>query len=118
MPTSIFYILFRLGNLEESRKYFEQSIERAKSDAEQEPQAENAICVTTNYNLGRIYEGLFLCDKAEKNYKDTLKGELKCIFCLCFINANVYLFRTSQLCRLLSKAWLYGTRSWTNLRSF
>ena len=65
----------RLGNLEESRKYFEQSIERAKSDAEQEtpaenseqePQVENAICVTTNYNLGRIYEGLFLCDKAEK----------------------------------------------------
>lgn len=72
-----------MGNLEESRKYFEQSIERAKSDAEQEtpaenseqePQVENAICVTTNYNLGRIYEGLFLCDKAEKNYKDTLKG--------------------------------------------
>jgi RNA polymerase-associated protein CTR9 len=71
-----------LGNLEESRKYFEQSIERAKSDAEQEtpaenseqePQVENAICVTTNYNLGPIYEGLFLCDKAEKNYKDTLK---------------------------------------------
>ena len=76
MSTSILYILFRLGNLEESRKYFEQSIERAKSDAEQEPQAENAICVTTNYNLGRIYEGLFLCDKAEKNYKDTLKGEI------------------------------------------
>lgn len=65
----------RLGNLEESRKCFEQSIERARVDAEQEPQSENAISVTTNYNLGRIYEGLFMCDKAEKNYKDTLKGK-------------------------------------------
>lgn len=66
--------------MEESRKYFEQSIDRAKADAEHEeqkenePQSENAICVTTNYNLGRIYEGLFMIDKAEKNYKETLKG--------------------------------------------
>ena len=60
--------------MEEARKYFVDSIERAKQETEQEPQGENALCVTTNYNLGRIYEGLFMCDKAEKNYKETLKG--------------------------------------------
>lgn len=83
-------LYYRLGNLDESRKYFEQSIERAKADAEQEPQAdntdqepqtENAICVTTNYNLGRIYEGLFMCDKAEKNYKETLKEHPNYVDC-------------------------------------
>lgn len=74
LSKKVLLFIRRLGNLEESRKYFEQSIDRAKSDADQEPQAENAICVTTNYNLGRIYEGLFLCDRAEKNYKETLKG--------------------------------------------
>lgn len=64
-----------MGNLEEAKKYFEQSIERAKLDAE-ENQSENVIAVTTNYNLGRIYEALFMWDKAEKIYKETLKGEL------------------------------------------
>lgn len=62
-----------LGNLDEAKKHFEQAIERAKLDAE-ENQSENVIAVTTNYNLGRIYEALFMCDKAEKNYKETLKG--------------------------------------------
>lgn len=67
--------------MKEAREYFEESLERSKQEAEADvdPQYYNAISVTTNYNLGRIYEGLFMCDKAEKNYKDTLKG---CIFFL------------------------------------
>lgn len=71
----------RLNNMKEAREYFEESLERSKQEAEADvdPQYYNAISVTTNYNLGRIYEGLFMCDKAEKNYKDTLKG---CIFFL------------------------------------
>ena len=44
-------------------KYFEDYIDRAKQDSEQKPLDGNTLCVTTNYNLGRIYEGLFMCDK-------------------------------------------------------
>ena len=60
--------------MEESKKYFEQALERCKQEAEHEPQYYNAISVTTNYNLGRIFESLFMTDKAEKIYKETLKG--------------------------------------------
>ena len=67
---------FRLGNMEESKKCFEQALERCKQEAEQDPQFYNATNVTTNYNLGRIYESLFMTDKAEKIYKETLKGAL------------------------------------------
>jgi hypothetical protein len=41
-----------------------EKFRRVEENSEQEPQVKNVICVTTNYNLGRIYEGLFLCDKA------------------------------------------------------
>ena len=67
-------LFIRLGSMEESKKHFEQSLDRSKQEAEQDPQYYNSISVTTNYNSGRIYEGLFMNDKAEKNYKETLKG--------------------------------------------
>ena len=68
---------YRLGNMEESKKCFEQALERCKQEAEHDPQYHNAISVTTNYNLGRIYESLFMTDRAEKIYKETLKGALR-----------------------------------------
>ncbi len=68
---------YRLGNMEESKKCFEEALERCKQEAEHDPQYHNAISVTTNYNLGRIYESLFMTDRAEKIYKETLKGALR-----------------------------------------
>ena len=73
--------------MEEVRKYFEDSIDRAEQDSEQKPQDENALCVTTNYNLGRIYKGLFICDKAFpalQKYKETFKGSTL-VFVIFFI---------------------------------
>jgi len=74
---------YRLGNMKDAREHFEESLERSKQEAEADvdPQYYNAISVTTNYNLGRIYEGLFMCDRAEKNYKDTLKEHPNYVDC-------------------------------------
>jgi len=60
--------------LEEARKYFERSLEIAKQNAEQDSEQSENYTVTTTYNLGRIYEALFMFEKAEKNYKSILTG--------------------------------------------
>ena len=41
----------------------------------------NAISVTMNYNLARLYEALYEFDKAEKIYKDILREHPNYIDC-------------------------------------
>lgn len=82
----------RLGNLEEAKKCFEQSLERAKQDAEHEASQGESHFVTTTYNLGRIYEGLYMFEKAEKNYKLILTGlclNMDFISCASFVTMQL-----------------------------
>ncbi|GBN80056.1 RNA polymerase-associated protein CTR9 [Araneus ventricosus] len=63
---------YRLGNLQDAKKFFEASLEHARKDAEQDENYYNAISVTTTYNLARLYESLSQFDKAECLYKNIL----------------------------------------------
>ncbi|XP_068973441.1 RNA polymerase-associated protein CTR9 homolog [Bombus flavifrons] len=63
---------YRLGNLEEARKNFEESLARSNADVSYDPVYYNSIAVTTTYNLARLNEALCIFDKAEELYKDIL----------------------------------------------
>lgn len=72
---------YRLNNLEEAKRNFEESLARAQAEAEVDPQYYNSIAVTTTYNLARLNESLCLYDKAEKLYKDILKEHPNYVDC-------------------------------------
>ncbi|KAK6641359.1 protein required for normal CLN1 and CLN2 G1 cyclin expression [Polyplax serrata] len=72
---------YRLNNLEEAKKNFEESLGRAKTESEIDPQYYNSIAVTTTYNLARLNESLCLYDKAEKLYKDILREHPNYVDC-------------------------------------
>ena len=76
-----FFYIYRLNNLEEAKKNFEESLARAQAEAEVDPQYYNSIAVTTTYNLARLNESLCLFDKAEKLYKDILKEHPNYVDC-------------------------------------
>lgn len=71
----------RLGDLELAKNNFEESLQRSRSEAEQDPQYYNAIAVTTTYNLARLSEALCQFDRAEKLYKDILKEHPNYVDC-------------------------------------
>jgi len=81
----------RLGNLEEAKRYFEESLARAKTEAEEGGQDLNSMSVTTTYNLARLNEKLCQFDRAEKLYKDILKEHPNYVDC-------EYLFDLFILC--------------------
>jgi len=72
---------FRLGNLKESRKFYEAALDHCKQESMQDETYYNAISVTMNYNLARLYEALYEFDKAEKIYKDILREHPNYIDC-------------------------------------
>lgn len=75
---------FRLGNLEESRDKFNESLTRCKREAEQEihdPTYYNSIAVTITYNLARVNEALYHFDVSESLYKEILKEHPNYIDC-------------------------------------
>lgn len=72
---------YRLENLDEAKKNFEESLSRARAEAEHDPQYYNSIAVTTTYNLARLNEALCQFDKAEKLYKDILKEHPNYVDC-------------------------------------
>lgn len=73
--------IFRLNNFEESYKSLEESLGRARIEAEHDPQYYNSIAVTTTYNLARLNEALCQFDRAEKLYKDILKEHPNYVDC-------------------------------------
>lgn len=81
IPNESFVIDFRLNNFEESRKSLEESLARARVEAEHDPQYYNSIAVTTTYNLARLNEALCQFDRAEKLYKDILKEHPNYVDC-------------------------------------
>ncbi|KAL0276258.1 UNVERIFIED_CONTAM: hypothetical protein PYX00_003864 [Menopon gallinae] len=72
---------YRLNNLDEAKKNFEESLARSKMETEIDHQYYNSISVTTTYNLARLNESLCLYDKAEKFYKDILKEHPNYVDC-------------------------------------
>nr|CAD7595522.1 unnamed protein product [Timema genevievae] len=72
---------YRLGNLPEAKHNLEDSLQRSKLEAEQDPQYYNSIAITTTYNLARLNESLCLFDRAEKLYKDILKEHPNYVDC-------------------------------------
>ncbi|XP_033095970.1 RNA polymerase-associated protein CTR9 homolog [Anneissia japonica] len=72
---------YRLGNLQESKRYYEASLERSRSESPHDETYYSAISVTTTYNLGRLYEGMCRYDKAEKHYKTILGDHPNYIDC-------------------------------------
>ncbi|KAF6205513.1 hypothetical protein GE061_019686 [Apolygus lucorum] len=72
---------YRLENLEEAKKNFEESRARSTAEASHDPQYYNSIAVTTTYNLARLSEALCHFDRAEKLYKDILKEHPNYIDC-------------------------------------
>lgn len=74
-------LTFRLNNLEEAKKNFEDSLARAKTESEIDPQYYNSISVTTTYNLARLNESLCQYDRAEKLYKDILREHPNYVDC-------------------------------------
>lgn len=75
------YVSYRLNNYDESRKSLEESLVRARIEAEHDPQYYNSIAVTTTYNLARLNEALCQFDHAEKLYKDILKEHPNYVDC-------------------------------------
>ncbi|CAH1786982.1 unnamed protein product [Owenia fusiformis] len=72
---------FRMGNFKEAKKYYEQSLERARNEADHDETYYSAISVTMTYNLGRLYEALNEYDKAEKLYKNILREHPNYVDC-------------------------------------
>lgn len=76
-----YYLTIRLGNLEEARKNFEESLARSEADALHDSVYYNSIAVTTTYNLARLNEALCIFDKAAKLYRAILDKHPKYVDC-------------------------------------
>lgn len=72
---------FRLGNLNDAKKYYEASLDRSRNESQHDEHYYNCISITTTYNLARLYESLFQYDKAEELYKNILREHPNYIDC-------------------------------------
>lgn len=72
---------FRLGNLQEAKRYYEASLERSRSEARHDEHYYSSISVTTTYNLARLLESLFQFDMAEPLYKNILREHPNYVDC-------------------------------------
>ena len=66
---------YLLGNVAESKDYFEQAYQRTKEEAADDEQYSKEISYTIRYNLARVFEGLCQYDKAERLYKGECLGQ-------------------------------------------
>ncbi|XP_066276427.1 RNA polymerase-associated protein CTR9 homolog isoform X1 [Branchiostoma lanceolatum] len=72
---------FRLGNLQEAKKYYVASLDRSKQEAKHDETYYSAISVTTSYNLARLFEALCMYQDAEKLYKEVLREHPNYVDC-------------------------------------
>ncbi|GFU22362.1 RNA polymerase-associated protein CTR9 homolog [Nephila pilipes] len=72
---------YRLGNLQDAKKFYEASLDRARTDAEHDEHYYNSISVTTTYNLARLYESFSQFDKADRLYKTILREHPNYVDC-------------------------------------
>ena len=70
----------------------------------------NAISVTMNYNLARLYEALYEFDKAEKIYKDILREHPNYIDCKLYGFLVAFLISCLQvaLCDVLEYIFIFS----------
>jgi RNA polymerase-associated protein CTR9 len=88
-------------------RYFEDSLARARSEAEHDPQYYNSIAVTTTYNLARLSEAQCQFDKAERLYKDVLKEHPNYVDCYLRLG-----------CMARDKGQIYEASDWFKVYSF
>ena len=80
------------------QKYYENSLERSRKEAQHDETYYSAISVTTTYNLGRLYEATHEYDKAEKLYKNILREHPNYIDCKLFSNKAVFSYDSACFC--------------------
>ncbi|XP_076114425.1 RNA polymerase-associated protein CTR9 homolog [Mytilus galloprovincialis] len=72
---------FRLGNLQEAKRFYESSLERSRGEAQHDETYYSAISVTTTYNLAVLYEATHEYDDAERLYKSILREHPNYVDC-------------------------------------
>lgn len=72
---------FWQGNLDDAKKYYDLSLERARHEAHTDETYYSAISVTVSYNLARLCEVTHEHDRAEKLYKNILREHPNYIDC-------------------------------------
>lgn len=75
---------YRMNNLTEAKKYYEQSLQRCRSEVEvNEAQSGyySSISTTINYNMARLFESLNESEQAVREYKDILREHPNYIDC-------------------------------------
>ncbi|PRD23689.1 UNVERIFIED_CONTAM: RNA polymerase-associated protein [Trichonephila clavipes] len=111
---------YRLGNLLDAKKFYEASLDRARTDAEHDEHYYNSISVTTTYNLARLFESFSQFDKADRLYKTILREHPNYVDCkiiiavlvfslLVFSNNNSYL---RLGCMARDRGQIYEASDW------
>jgi len=74
-------LYYRIGKHEEALQCFEQALERANIESEEDESYYKLIAITIRYNLARVNETLCHHDVAEKTYKEILMDHPNYIDC-------------------------------------
>eukprot|EP00057_Strongylocentrotus_purpuratus_P019319 XP_011673793.1 PREDICTED: RNA polymerase-associated protein CTR9 homolog isoform X2 [Strongylocentrotus purpuratus] len=72
---------YRLGNVQEAKRYYEASLEHSKREREHDEMYYNSISVTTSFNLARLHEAQYNMENAVKLYKEILKEHPNYVDC-------------------------------------
>ncbi|XP_041472175.1 RNA polymerase-associated protein CTR9 homolog isoform X1 [Lytechinus variegatus] len=72
---------YRLGNIQEAKRYYEASLEHSRREREHDEMYYNSISVTTTFNLARLHEAQFNMESAVKLYKEILKEHPNYVDC-------------------------------------
>ncbi|XP_076802913.1 RNA polymerase-associated protein CTR9 homolog isoform X1 [Clavelina lepadiformis] len=72
---------FRLGNLNEAKKYYEVALKRCEEESNHDALYYRSIMVTMQYNLGRLSEEMYQFEDAVGFYKNILRQHPNYIDC-------------------------------------
>uniref|UniRef100_H2YEL2 Uncharacterized protein n=1 Tax=Ciona savignyi TaxID=51511 RepID=H2YEL2_CIOSA len=72
---------FRLGNLNEAKKYYEVALKRCGDELNHDELYYRSIMITMQYNLGRLCEEMFQFEDAVNHYKNILREHPNYIDC-------------------------------------
>lgn len=72
---------YRLGNYDESKRYYEAALQFSKNELTHDKIYYSAIGVTIEYNLGRVFEAKHEYEMAEKSYRNIISKYPQYIDC-------------------------------------
>ena len=72
---------FRLGNYDESKRYYEGAYQFAATELKSDPVYYGAIAVTISYNIGRLYEAKHEYEFSERAYRTIIERHPQYIDC-------------------------------------